>query len=239
VGQLVNPPETPSILDAPPAIESIQSVAAPDTIVSAPTTLWLIRHAEVEERYQNVFGGRIDMDLSSRGRAQSEALGRYLQTKKVDALYASPMKRVQQTLAPWLAGGSIKPIVRPELREVDFGDWTGLHWTEVQAKYGISALAWLDQLECGGIPNAEDARTFRARVEPAMRELLRNQAGRHLAIACHGGVIRMLLSILLELPLAKMALFEIDYASVTQVLWTPAMARVQLANFVPWQEPTW
>ena len=236
--ELVNPSSTPSILDAPPAAESLQSVAPADAAVSRPTTLWLIRHAEVEERYQNVFGGRIDMDLSRRGHAQAEALGRYLKSQKVDALYASPMKRVHQTLAPWLADGSIEPIVRPEFREVDFGDWTGLHWTEVQAKYGISALAWLDQLECGGIPNAEDARGFRARVEPALRELLNKQAGRHLAVACHGGVIRMLLSIMLELPLAKMAVFEIDYASVTQVLWTPPLTRLQLVNFVPWQEPS-
>src|SRR5581483_10166440 len=180
--ELVNPASTPSILDAPPAAESLQSVAPADAAVSRPTTLWLIRHAEVEERYQNVFGGRIDMDLSRRGHAQAEALGRYLKSQKVDALYASPMKRVHQTLAPWLADGSIEPIVRPEFREVDFGDWTGSHWTEVQAKYGISALAWLDQLECGGIPNAEDARGFRARVEPALRELLNKQAGRHLAV---------------------------------------------------------
>ena len=61
-------------------------------------------------------------------------------------------------------------------------------------------------------------------------------AGQQFGIACHGGVIRMLLSILLDLPFPKTAAFEIDYASITQVLWTPPMARLQLVNFSPWRD---
>jgi broad specificity phosphatase PhoE len=196
----------------------------------------LIRHAEVEESYHNVFGGRIDMGLSPHGHKQSQALGKYLKGKRLDALYASPMKRVNQTLEPVLGNGGPKPVVISDLREVDFGDWTGLHWLEVQKRYGISALAWLDQLECAGIPNAESARTLRSRVEPCLRSVLQRHAGQHLALACHGGVIRMVLSILLDLPLSKMAAFEIDYASLTQVMWTPPLARLQLVNFAPWRE---
>jgi broad specificity phosphatase PhoE len=230
-------PQSPSVLDAPPSVSS-HTTLAPQAPSSAPaaTTLWLIRHAEVEERYQSVFGGRIDMDLSERGHAQSRSLANYLKGKPLQALYSSPMKRVRQTLAPLLLNGAPEPVIRAEFREVDFGDWTGLHWNEVQAKFGISALAWLDQLECAGIPNAETAKTFRARVEPGLKQLLQQHAGEHLGIACHGGVIRMLLSILLELPLPKTAAFEIDYASVTLVQWIPPMARLQLVNFSPWRD---
>jgi broad specificity phosphatase PhoE len=233
----VKPSAPPSILDAPPSKDSVE-VASPAAKQPscAPTTLWLIRHAEVEEQYHNVFGGRIDMGLSQLGHQQSEALAKYLQGKPLNAIYASPMKRVHQTLAPCLLNGGPNAVILPELREVDFGDWTGLHWTEVQARYGISALAWLDQLECGGISNAEGAQALRARIEPFLRQILKQHVGEHVAVACHGGVIRMLLAILLNLPLPKMAAFEIDYASLTQVLWTPPLARLQLVNFTPWRE---
>jgi len=200
------------------------------------TTLWLIRHAEVEERYLSVFGGRIDMELSQRGHQQSVALARYLHGKPLDAIYASPMKRVRQTLAPLLGNGAPKPVVVDELREVDFGDWTGLSWTEVKAKYGVSAFAWLDQLECAGIRNAESTRTFRSRIEPCLRQILAQHCGHQVAIFCHGGVIRMLLAILLEWPLPRLAAFEIDYASLTQVVWAAPVARLQLVNFSPWRE---
>ena len=64
-----------------------------------PARLFLLRHAEVEERYQRVFGGRIDMGLSTFGHEQSRALADYLQRVAFDVIYASPMKRVRQTLA--------------------------------------------------------------------------------------------------------------------------------------------
>ena len=200
------------------------------------TKLWLIRHAEVEERYQGVFGGIIDMELSTRGHRQAAALANYLHRIKLDALYASPMKRVQQTLAPFLVNGAPRPVLQPELREVDFGIWTSLSFDEVQTRFGISVSAWLDQLEGGTIPGAESAEVFRARVEPCLRDILALHPGQQVAIACHGGVIRMLLAILFGWPLSRMATFEFDYASLTQVAWRPPQARLQLVNFTPWRD---
>lgn len=200
------------------------------------TTLWLIRHAEVEERYQNVFGGRIDMALSARGHHQAGALSRYLEGKTFDALYASPMKRVQQTLASLVANPMPQPTVMTELREVDFGDWTGLAWHEVRAKFGISPFDWLVKLEQDQIANAESGPRFRRRIEPALREILGRHVGQQVVILCHGGVIRMILAILLNWPLPTLAGLEIEYASITQVLWTASRAKVLLANFTPWRE---
>jgi broad specificity phosphatase PhoE len=206
-----------------------------ETAEAPPTLLWLVRHAEVEERYHNVFGGRIDMELSARGHEQASALAGYLRGK-LDALYVSPMKRVHQTVASLVQNGGPAPVVREALREVDFGDWTGMHWTEVQAKYGVSAFDWLDQIECAGIANAECAQTLRSRVEPLLNEILRQHQGQRVVLVCHGGVIRALLAILLQLPLPKLAAFEIDYASVTQVVWTPSRVRLHLVNFTPWRD---
>jgi broad specificity phosphatase PhoE len=202
----------------------------------AATSLFLLRHAEVEARYQRIFGGRIDMDLSPRGHEQAAALARYLQPKRFDAGYCSPMKRVQQTVAPLVKAGLPVPTAMENLREVDFGDWTGLGWEEVRARFNVSPFQWLHQLEAAAIPNAECAKTFRARVEPCLREILAAHPGQNVAIACHGGVIRMVLSILLELPLSKMAGFEIEYASLTEIHCSPHKAEVQLLNFTPWRD---
>ena len=212
------------------------SLLNPPPAVPSPTRLLLIRHAEVEARYQGVFGGRIDMELSPRGHEQAAALATYLRRKPLSAIYASPMKRVQQTLAPLLVNGTPKPIILPDLCEVDFGDWTGLAWNDVQAKFGVSAFAWLEQLECAGIANAEDAETLRDRVEPGLRQIVANHAGQQVAIFCHGGIIRVVLGILLHWPLSRLGAFEIEYASVTQVALRPERAELQLLNFTPWRE---
>jgi broad specificity phosphatase PhoE len=208
----------------------------PNSTVLPPTRLLLIRHAEVEARYQGVFGGRIDMDLSPRGHEQAAALANYLRLRTFSAIYASPMRRVQQTLAPLLVNGAPKPVIMPDLREADFGDWTGLAWDEVQAKFGVSAFSWLEQLECDGIANAECAETLQERVEPCLRQILADHDGQQVAVACHGGIIRVLLGILLQWPLSRMGAFEIEYASLTQVLVQPKKAELQLLNFTPWRE---
>jgi broad specificity phosphatase PhoE len=200
------------------------------------TTLFLIRHAEVEARYQKIFGGRIDMELSPLGHTQAATLAKYLRRKKIDAIYASPMKRVQLTLAPYLTNGAPQPVIREGLREVDFGDWTGHGWDGVKEKFGASAFEWLHHLERGTIPNAERLDVYRARVEPCLQEILRQHSGQSVAVFCHGGVIRMLLAIMLELPLSKMSAFEIDYASVTEIELQPHRMEIQLLNFAPWRE---
>jgi len=204
--------------------------------VTPATRLLLIRHAEVEALYQGVFGGRIDMELSPRGHDQAATLAQYLRTKPLGAIYASPMKRVQQTLAPLLRNGAPKPVIVPDLREVDFGDWTGLNGDEVQAKYGVSISSWLEHLEGGGIANAECGETFRERVEPCLDRILAEQGGQQVAIYCHGGVIRMLLSLLLHWRLSSLGMVEIEYASLTQVTVLPKKTRLHLLNFAPWRD---
>jgi broad specificity phosphatase PhoE len=204
--------------------------------MTEPTRLYLIRHGEVESRYHRIFGGRIDMDLSPVGRQQAQALAKYLFNTPLDALYASPMKRVQQTLEPLLPQLKKSPVVLHDLREVDFGCWTGLGWEQVLEQFNLRAYDWLQHLEEAAIPDAECGKTFRARVQPCLKQILEHHAGQAVAVYCHGGVIRMLLSILLDLPLPKMALFEIDYASITRVDYHPGKTELQLLNFSPWRD---
>ena len=200
------------------------------------TRLHLIRHAEVEARYQNLFGGRIDMNLSPRGHEQARALATFLGQQPFDALYASPMKRVRQTLTPWLSDGAPPSVVLPGLREVDFGDWTDMGWEAVEERFGHNAWDWLLHLDRGEVPNGETGASFRARVEPCIHQILREQAGRNVAVACHGGVIRMILSIVLEMPLPQTASLAVDYATVTRVALRKPRAELELLNFAPWRK---
>ena len=201
----------------------------------AATHLFLIRHGEVEGRYHRVFGGRIDMGLSPRGLEQARLMANHLRPRRFEAIYASPLQRAQQTLAPIAAQRDPAPVTLPELREVDFGDWTGLNFPQVREKFGAHAYEWLHHLERGTIPNGETAQTLRARVEPCLRRMLTDHKGQPVAVVSHGGTIRMILSLLLELPLSKMSCFEVDYASLTWVEIQPHKTEVQLLNFTPWR----
>lgn len=200
------------------------------------TRLLLIRHAEIEPRYQHAFGGRIDMNLSPRGRAQSRTLADFLHGKEIAALYASPMKRVQQTLAPFLKNSAPAQTILPGLCEVDFGDWSGYNWREVREKFGVHPYDWLDEIERGAVPNGENGVQFRARVEACLFKIINGHPSQTVAVFSHGGVIRMMLAILFDLPLPKTNAFEIEYASVTQVVLRPELNEIELLGFTPWRD---
>lgn len=203
-----------------------------------PTLVHLIRHGEVEDAYHNVFGGcRIDMGLSALGARQAGALAQATAAWPLDAVYASPMRRVRETMQPLLDRRSLTPTIMEGLREMDFGDWTGHRWTEVHEKFGISAYDWLEILEGPGIPNGESAAVVRARAAPCLNQILQAHPHQSVAIVCHGGIIRVLLSLLLEMPLSKMAHFNIDYAGITSVEIQPHKkhaVELNLLNWCPW-----
>lgn len=201
-----------------------------------PTRLYLLRHGEVETRFHRVFGGRIDMELSPLGHEQVQALADYFQRHPPHIMYASPMKRAQQTVAPLARMTGLQPLNLEGLREVDFGAWTGLSWEQVYERFKISAFDWLNQLEIGGIAEAETTPDFRSRVGLALEAILQESPHKEIAVVCHGGVIRMLLSLLLDLPFTKMSAFDIEYASITKVLVRPGKREVELLNFSPWRD---
>ena len=200
------------------------------------TRLLLVRHGEVEARYQRKFGGWIDMNLSPNGKRQARILADYLRRKTIDAIYASPMKRVQQTLAPTLKANGHHQTIIEDLREINFGDWTGLGWQEVEDQFKFQSHEWLEQIHEHGIPNGESGEVFRRRVEPCLKAIVAHHRGENVAIFCHGGVIRMILAILLKLPLPKTNHFDIEYAGITQVALHPHMVEIELLNFTPWRD---
>jgi broad specificity phosphatase PhoE len=202
----------------------------------AATRLLLVRHAEVELSYQKKFGGWVDMNLSPNGKRQAKILADYLRRKTIDAIYASPMKRVQQTLAPTLKLNGHSQTILEGLREINFGDWTGLGWLEVEKQFKFRSHEWLEEIHHHGVPNGESGVVFRKRVEPCLREIIAKHRGQNVAVFCHGGVIRMILAILLKLPLPKTNQFDIEYAGITQVALHPHMAEVELLNFTPWRD---
>ncbi len=203
--------------------------------------LLLVRHGEVEERYQKIFGGcRIDMNLSSHGHQQALAVDRWIGDLPVDRVYASPMHRAQQTLAPFARRRGLKPVNLPDLREVDFGDWTGCHWEELQTRFGISAFDWLQVLQRGVVPNGESAAGLLARVEPCLQQILDESPEQTVAVVCHGGIVRAILALLLDLPLGKTSHFRVEYGSIAAVLVQPDKphrVEIDMLNVRPLHDP--
>jgi len=105
----------------------------------------------------------------------------------------------------------------------------------------MSAYDWLHHLEEDRVTGAESLGVFQERLASSLTQILDEQAGRTVAVFCHGGVIRGLLSRLLQQPLRWFEHVEVDYASVTWLdvgILKAGRPRneIQLLNFTPWRD---
>ncbi len=197
--------------------------------------IYLIRHGEVEEKYHRVFAGRTDIGLSEVGKKQAAVTAEFLRNQSITTVYSSPMKRVRQTVEPFEKLTSLKPVYLDELVEMDFGAWTGLSFEDVERKFGVNAVKWLEQIEAGTIPGAETVDQLMVRVEPALSRILIENINGNVAVFCHGGIIRVILSIMLEIPLVKLGKISISYCSINKFCVNELGVSLRLLNYLPWK----
>jgi len=200
------------------------------------TTLYLMRHGEVDEAYHRKFGGTIDMELSPVGRHQAKVLGDFVKRYDFDAIYASPMKRALATADPVCTAQNHQPQIMDGLREIDFGEWTGKTWMQVAEEYQINVFRWLDELEAGRVKDAELGADFRERVGEATDAIVANNTGKTIGVVCHGGVVRAMLAHLMDIPLPIMGKLDIEYASVSRIEVSDRKAETTLVNLTPWKD---
>jgi len=94
-----------------------------------------VRHGRTAWNALRRFQGRSDIPLDEEGRAQARALAVHLAAERFDVALASDLTRATVTAAAIGAACGIAVEPEPRLREMHFGAWEGLTWTEISARY--------------------------------------------------------------------------------------------------------
>src|SRR5690349_24733280 len=90
------------------------------------TRLLLARHAETVWHEENRYaGGRSEPELTERGLRQAAQLAEAAVALGVDVVVSSPQRRAVTTATPAAEALGVPLLLRPDLREVDFGDLEG------------------------------------------------------------------------------------------------------------------
>ncbi len=128
-------------------------------------SVYLIRHEEPEMRGR--FIGRTDPPLTIQGR---EAAAVKLCAVNVAAVYVSPLRRARQT-AEAIACAT-PHIVLPQLAEIDFGEWEGLTWSEVEDRWPGASVRKIEDWLGVAPPGGESWAAFQARLEAPLAQVL-------------------------------------------------------------------
>jgi len=181
------------------------------------TKLYLIRHGETEQNKNGVLMGSTDTPLNDHGRQQAALLGQRLNALEVDSIFSSPLQRAMDT-ASLVFGEGVPIITDSSLQEFHFGDWEGMHFTEIAKQYPEVWQLWLKDWELTQIPGAEAFAAFKHRVISFVEEVVSYHPGKRVAVVSHGGCIRSLLAhFFCESVSTGYWKFKVDNATLTEI----------------------
>lgn len=189
------------------------------------TRLYLIRHAQSQGNTgEDLTTG--DADLTDVGREQARRLGERMREQRLDGVYASPLRRTQQTALAIAEATGLEALPRADLREIDLG----------QADHDVRLLPPEEQAKVAervvregiwdAFPGSEGSVAARKRVQAVIEEIVHDCGGRRVAIVTHAAFIQTFVS--LVLGVRRDFVFYPFNASITSI-------RAKDGRFVLWR----
>ena len=150
----------------------------------------ILRHGRTEGNALHRYNGVTDEPLSPEG-IEALAARRY---PAAELVYVTRLRRTRETAAILFPGAY--QITVPGLREMDFGDFEGRSYLDME--HDAAYRAWVDSGCLSHIPNGECRADFLRRIGTAFRALLRTDRSDRLTIVAHGGTLMAVCSLFVD-----------------------------------------
>jgi alpha-ribazole phosphatase len=181
------------------------------------TQLLLARHGETAWNAARRYQGQTDVPLNAVGRHQADALAQRLSGEEISAIYASDLQRAWETAAAIAAFHNLSIQADPRLREIRFGDWEGLTSEEIKERDPESLTAWYDDPLQASPPGGETLNEVAQRAGAALAEITAHNPDKTVLIVAHGGILRVLLCLALEVSPTNYWRFRFGLGSLSEV----------------------
>ncbi|PHM26134.1 alpha-ribazole phosphatase [Xenorhabdus budapestensis] len=199
--------------------------------------LFLVRHGQTQANIDGVFCGKTDLPLTEIGIQQGQQVADALKNITFQSIHCSEMQRAQQT-AQIIAQSNISKLTIQSdhcLNELDFGAWELRHHTDIANEEPQAWLHWLADWQNGCPTGGEPFRHFSARVEKYTEELpaaisCSNTARKNQLIVAHQGVLGVMITKLLKLPITAMWSFHFQQGAYSVVNNYAGFATLQAFN---------
>lgn len=168
------------------------------------------------------------MALSSEGIDQAKIVADLLGVEPLGAVYSSPRERAWYTAREIAEPHQQKVRIADGLDEVDFGDWTGSRFAELEGDPAWTE--WNERRSAARPPNGESMAEAVARAAAAIDSIAADHDGETVAAVSHCDIIRGLIAHHLGLSLDNMLRFDVDPASVSRLFVGGWGARVHSVN---------
>jgi alpha-ribazole phosphatase/probable phosphoglycerate mutase len=179
--------------------------------------LFLVRHGVTEWNQEGRYQGQLDVSLSAKGRLQAAAVRERLRDEAFTICYSSALQRARVTAEIILEEHFCHLVRTADLNEMHYGAWEGLLRGEIGERFPEDwARHHADPVQYA--PTGGESRLALAhRVRRAIATITREQQDATVLVVAHGGTIRAVVGLYLEIPIQEWRKLRMDNASLTIV----------------------
>lgn len=189
-----------------------------------------MRHGQTEWNVLGRYQGQTDIALSPLGIEQAEKLAAHFPVDKVEAVYSSDLVRAMMTACCVADRFGLTVEARPELRELNFGDWEGLTYDEIVAKWPDALNNFFQHPDVLEIPHGESFPKLRERALDAVEKIVACHPEQTVAVFAHGAILRTILTAALHMDLKYVWTIRQFNTAVNIVTYTEHGTTVELLN---------
>jgi broad specificity phosphatase PhoE len=182
---------------APPDIDDAVSAPPPPAAptLGTGTRVWLVRHADVHDDWQQCAYGCMDVPLSENGHSQTRTMAERFAALPIALVAASNLSRAL-AMGNAIAASTHAPLaIDARLREVSRGEWQGLSTQEFRDRWHADARNFsADPWRWKGHRGESDADLFERGWPVVLESVRRARGGGDVVIASHFNLIRALVT---------------------------------------------
>jgi len=179
--------------------------------------LYLIRHGETDWNIERRCQGFSDSELNGTGRRQAEAIARTLSNTKLEAIYASDLKRAYETARIVAKYHDVAVRTDEGFREIHQGDFEGLTLTELVANHSDFLERWFREPADLRVPGGESMREVQNRAWAALEKVIERHSDGNVVVVGHNLCNVTLLCRLMNMALADFRRIRQDESAVNVV----------------------
>ena len=186
--------------------------------------LYLIRHGQTDWNVDGKIQGSHDIPLNDTGKKQAQCLAKGMDKRPVEKIFSSTLERAKETALMLSARQKKDVYLMPALVEVEFGQWEGLTWGQIQEKYPEEYARWdINPVEVappGGETQLQVLKRCAAAVEKILEITGRREDG---AVISHGASLAYLVAYMMrghddqqEIIVENASITTVDYNPITR-----------------------
>ncbi len=185
------------------------------------TKILFIRHGHSEANEGGFWGGQVNVALTQDGEEQAEKAAKYVTEKyKIDAIYASTLKRAITTAEPVAKILNQEIFLDKRLCEIYGGDWEGISYQAIKEQAPKQFELWREDMSKVSPPNGESVFDVQKRGYEAIKEICENNQGKTIVIVSHRVMLRTLQCLWESKPLTEINRCQwIDNCAVSEVIY--------------------